>query len=165
MAGFVSLFIGRKKRAMTHFGFGYEESEPFHVHMTLPSSLGGRATAGDGLASLAVVSDINPQKNGPVLAAVLESGCRKDEWMAELHLIPASQEVAGGERFGLQLEDWDSLLSESGQDQSLLRWISSEVDDGSFSLKHLLQSTNPIESTERETERESREREMSVSGK
>ncbi|XP_057464002.1 scarecrow-like protein 6 [Actinidia eriantha] len=115
---------------------------------TLSSSLGGGVTAGDGgggMASLAAVSDINPQQNGLVSPAVLESGGRKDEWAAELQPIPAGQEVAGGERFGLGLEDWDSLLSETGQDQSLLRWIGSEVDDGSFSLKQLLQSTNPGE--------------------
>ncbi|THG09846.1 hypothetical protein TEA_027151 [Camellia sinensis var. sinensis] len=54
-------------------------------------------------------------------------------------------EVSGDERFGLRLEDWESLLSESSQNQSLLRWIASEVDDGSFNLKQLLQSSNPNE--------------------
>ncbi|XP_028078131.1 uncharacterized protein LOC114280017 [Camellia sinensis] len=34
--------------------------------------------------------------------------------------IPAALEVSGGERFGIGLEDWESLLSESGQDQSNL---------------------------------------------
>ncbi|CAL5326713.1 unnamed protein product [Camellia sinensis] len=53
--------------------------------------------------------------------------------------------ACGDERFGLRLEDWESLLSESSQNQSLLRWIASEVDDGSFNLKQLLQSSNPNE--------------------
>ncbi|PSS11523.1 Scarecrow-like protein [Actinidia chinensis var. chinensis] len=113
---------------------------------TLSSSLGGGATAGDGSGSLAAVSDINPLQNGPVSATVLESGGgRKDEWAAELQPIPTGQEVAGGDRFGLGLEAWDSLLSESGQDHSLFRWIASEIDDGSFTLKQLLQSTYPTE--------------------
>ncbi|KAL6986035.1 hypothetical protein U1Q18_019402 [Sarracenia purpurea var. burkii] len=133
---------------------------------TLSSSIGGGGPAGggggfcggsgsaDNTASLAAVTDSNlqpkwavsmPPENGS--AAVLEAagfcGGRKDEWASELQPIPAGQEVFGGERFGLGLEDWDTLLSESGQDQSLLRWIASEVDDGSFNLKQLLQGTNP----------------------
>ncbi|KAI8019744.1 Scarecrow-like protein 6 [Camellia lanceoleosa] len=32
------------------------------------------------------------------------------------------------------LEDWESLLSESGQDQSILQWIATEFDDGNVAL-------------------------------
>ncbi|CAL5442061.1 unnamed protein product [Camellia sinensis] len=118
---------------------------------TLSSSLGGGGVGSssgstDNTASLAAVSGDNlwPPERGPAdLAAAC--GGRKDEWASELQPIPVGLEVSGGERFGLGLEDWESLLSESGQDQSLLRWIASEVDDGSFSLKQLLQSSNPNE--------------------
>uniref|UniRef100_A0A5B6ZUS1 Putative scarecrow-like protein 22 n=1 Tax=Davidia involucrata TaxID=16924 RepID=A0A5B6ZUS1_DAVIN len=133
---------------------------------TLSSSFGGGGTAGSGgsgstdnTASVASVSESNPQQKWPVSmpleigsAAVTESaaavgggGSRKDEWATELQPIPAGLEVSGAERFGLGLEDWESLLSESGQDQSLLRWIVGDVDDASFGLKQLLQSANPNE--------------------
>ncbi|KAJ0048473.1 hypothetical protein Pint_15890 [Pistacia integerrima] len=46
----------------------------------------------------------------------------------------------GGERCGLGLEDWESVLSETSQEQSILRWIAGDVDDASFGLKQLLQS-------------------------
>ncbi|CAN1748150.1 Scarecrow-like protein 6 [Linum perenne] len=60
---------------------------------------------------------------------------RKDEWANELQPIPAA-----GERCGLGLDDWENMLSEPTQEQSLLRWISGgDVDDSSFGLKHLLQ--------------------------
>ncbi|CAL5411959.1 unnamed protein product [Camellia sinensis] len=48
--------------------------------------------------------------------------------------IPAALEVSDGERFGIGLEDWESLLSESGEDQSILRWIATEFDDGNVAL-------------------------------
>ncbi|CAL5345718.1 unnamed protein product [Camellia sinensis] len=48
--------------------------------------------------------------------------------------IPAALEVSGGERFGIGLEDWESLSSESGQDQSILRWIATEFNDGNVAL-------------------------------
>lgn len=59
-------------------------------------------------------------------------GGRKDDW-PELQPIPADFE----QRFGVGLEDWESLLS--AQDQSL-RWISGDFDDTSLSLQQLLQS-------------------------
>lgn len=68
-------------------------------------------------------------------------GCRKDEW-SELQPIPAEFELQQ-QRFGVGLEDWETLLSESAaspaQYQSL-RWISGEFDDTSLSLQQLLQS-------------------------
>ncbi|KAI3522622.1 hypothetical protein L1887_00551 [Cichorium endivia] len=68
-------------------------------------------------------------------------GGRKDEW-SELQPIPAEFELQQ-RRFGVGLEDWESLLSESAaspaQDQSL-RWISGDFDDTSLSLQQLLQS-------------------------
>lgn len=91
--------------------------------------------------------DSVPQEMGisgsvPNLAASA-GGCRKDEW-SELQPISAEFELQQ-KGFGVGLDDWERLLSESGgsqeqdQDQSLLRWISGDVDDTSFTLKQLLQ--------------------------
>ncbi|CAI9288780.1 unnamed protein product [Lactuca saligna] len=75
------------------------------------------------------------------LANISGEGGRKDEW-SELQPIPAEFELQQ-RRFGVGLEDWESLLSESAaspaQDQSL-RWISGDFDDTSLSLQQLLQS-------------------------
>ncbi|KAA8523251.1 hypothetical protein F0562_009674 [Nyssa sinensis] len=79
-------------------------------------------------------------ESAPVAAG--GGGGRKDEWAMELQPISAGLEVSRAERFGLGLEDWESLLSESGQDQSLLRWIVGDIDDASFGLKQLLQGAN-----------------------
>ncbi|KAA8522235.1 hypothetical protein F0562_012908 [Nyssa sinensis] len=135
---------------------------------TLSSSFGGCGSGGgtagsggsvstDNTASVAAVSDSNPQQKWPVSlpletgsAATTEPGFstgfdggRKDEWVTELQPIPAGLELSGPDRFGLGLEDWESLLSESGPDQSLLRWIADDVDDTSFGLKHLLHGADP----------------------
>ncbi|KAF5772542.1 putative transcription factor GRAS family [Helianthus annuus] len=88
-----------------------------------------------------------PQEKGfsgydPNFPATADGG-RKDEW-PELQPIPADFELQQ-QRFGVSLEDWESLLSEptasQAQDQSL-RWISGDFDDSSLSLQQLLQS-NP----------------------
>ncbi|KAA8544331.1 hypothetical protein F0562_022343 [Nyssa sinensis] len=78
-------------------------------------------------------------ESAPVAAG--GGGGRKDEWATEFQPISAGLEVSRAERFGLGLEDWESLLSESGQDQSLLRWIVGDIDDASFGLKQLLQAS------------------------
>ncbi|GAY43523.1 hypothetical protein CUMW_075130 [Citrus unshiu] len=67
---------------------------------------------------------------------------RKDEWASELLSMPNGLEVipTGAERCGLGLEDWETMLSESGQEQSILKWIAGDVDDSPFGLKQLLQS-------------------------
>ncbi|WCJ25941.1 GRAS family transcription factor [Euphorbia peplus] len=62
-----------------------------------------------------------------------EKADRKDEW-ATLQPIPTSLE-----RCGLGLEDWENMLSEPNQEQSLLRWIAGDVDE-SFGLRQLLQA-------------------------
>ncbi|KAJ0106553.1 hypothetical protein Patl1_18505 [Pistacia atlantica] len=66
----------------------------------------------------------------------------KTSGQPELQPIPSGLEVInnGGERCGLGLEDWESVLSETSQEQSILRWIAGDVDDASFGLKQLLQS-------------------------
>ena len=126
-------------------------------------SVGGGGGSGEnipGVAAGPLVSDDCLQK-WPV-SLPLESnpadpvgvcGGRKDEWAAELQPITsglvdlvaggAGEERCGG--LGLGLEDWESMLSESaaaspGHGQSLLRWISGDVDDPSLGLKHFLQS-------------------------
>lgn len=113
---------------------------------------GGGSSSTDNIASLAAVSDTTLHQKWPTFAVQPEmggsGGGRKDEWAAELQPISAGLEVGVGssQRFGLGLEDWETLLSESeashGQDQSLLRWISGDVEDTSFSLKQLLQGGN-----------------------
>lgn len=125
---------------------------------TLSSSFGGGGNGGATYNAATVgVSDNNiqhkwleysvPQEMGISWSvanlATTAGGCRKDEW-SELQLISAEFELQQ-KRFGVGLDDWERLLSESGgsqdqdQDQSLLRWISGDVDDTSFSLKQLLQ--------------------------
>ncbi|XP_076956430.1 scarecrow-like protein 6 [Bidens hawaiensis] len=89
-----------------------------------------------------IISDThNPQPKFPSgFESNTADGGRKDEW-PELQPIPAEFELQN-QRFGVGLEDWESLLSESAaspaQDQSL-RWISGDFDDTSLSLQQLLQ--------------------------
>ncbi|CBI38908.3 unnamed protein product, partial [Vitis vinifera] len=62
----------------------------------------------------------------------------------ELHPIPASVDLGAGEKCGLGMEDWESVLSETAaspsQEQSILRWIMGDVEDPSVGLNKLLQS-------------------------
>ncbi|KAK9079587.1 hypothetical protein SSX86_001260 [Deinandra increscens subsp. villosa] len=78
--------------------------------------------------------DSVPQEN----TAATAEGCRKDEW-PELQPIP-SEFVLQQQRFGVGLEDWESLLSETAASDPSLRWISGDFDDTSLSLQQLLQS-------------------------
>ncbi|XP_052171052.1 scarecrow-like protein 22 [Diospyros lotus] len=105
---------------------------------TLSSSLGGSAAAQKWLVSM-------PPEIGSVdVTESAGAGARKEEWAAELQQIPAGLEVSGGERPGFGPEDWEILLVEPGQDQSLLPWIGHEVFDASFGLKQAM-NTNEIE--------------------
>ncbi|KAM7272506.1 hypothetical protein ACFE04_027169 [Oxalis oulophora] len=80
----------------------------------------------------------------------LSNDSRKEDWATELQPIPSGLDAgatsgAGGERY-----DWESVLSETaaspGNEHSLLRWISSDVDDSPFGIKQLLQTGNhPLE--------------------
>ncbi|KAJ0605285.1 putative transcription factor GRAS family [Helianthus annuus] len=65
------------------------------------------------------------------------SGNPSHQKWPELQPIPPELELLQ-QRFGVGLEDFESLLSESAQDQSL-RWISGDFDDSSLSLQQLLQ--------------------------
>ncbi|XP_044487281.1 scarecrow-like protein 6 [Mangifera indica] len=100
---------------------------------TLSSSLNNTTT---------ITTNDNPTAIPQELVASLVNNERKDEWAAELQQIPSGLEVinSGGERCGLGLDDWESMLSETSQEQSILRWIAGDVDDASFGLKQLLQS-------------------------
>ncbi|RAL54691.1 hypothetical protein DM860_001819 [Cuscuta australis] len=99
---------------------------------TTSSSLGGLAAAGGGLMGF------NPS----------------EEWMAmmmtgEIHPGPAfvPGRVDGSERFGLGPEDWECLLPGSGvadADDSLLRWISGEIDDPSLQGGNQIQFQNNV---------------------
>ncbi|XP_076936989.1 scarecrow-like protein 6 [Bidens hawaiensis] len=109
---------------------------------THSSSFNGGATT---TPPTLIISDThNPQPKFPSgfdsdTPAAADGG-RKDDW-PELQPIPADFELQN-QRFGVGLEDWESLLSESAaspaQDQSL-RWISGDFDDSSLSLQQLLQ--------------------------
>ena len=126
-------------------------------------SVGGGSGSGEnifGVAAGPLVSDDCLQKWPVSLSResnpadpVGVCGGRKDEWVAELQPITsglvdlvaggAGEERCGG--LGLGLQDWESMLLESaaassGHGQPLLRWISGDVDDPSFGLKHFLQS-------------------------
>lgn len=118
---------------------------------TLSSSFNGGG-GGDN-TNTSLLPETSPV--GPEPAAGRSSNSR-DEWACELQSIPSGGLEAvtgsGGERCGLGMEDWETMLSETaaspGQDQSLLRWISGDVDDASFGLKQLLQgghNSNPLE--------------------
>ncbi|KAL5718292.1 hypothetical protein ACHQM5_011210 [Ranunculus cassubicifolius] len=77
---------------------------------------------------------------------------RKEDWGSELHPIPTALDQGGSgnggaEKCGLGMEDWETMLSESGaslggQEHSLLGWIMGEVEDPSSGLKQLLQTGN-----------------------
>ncbi|CAK9181945.1 unnamed protein product [Ilex paraguariensis] len=134
---------------------------------TLSSSFGGTNGGGGGGGSASTDNTIGlgavpentgqqkwlgylpPETNSVAVNETVTAGSGgwKEEWAGELQTIPAGLEVGpgGSERFELGLEDLDGLLSESGQDQSLLRWITDDVDDTSFTLKQLLHSGNPSE--------------------
>ncbi|KAK1564892.1 hypothetical protein Q3G72_013940 [Acer saccharum] len=77
--------------------------------------------------------------------ASLVNNERKDEWASELQTIPGGLELiaTGSERCGFGSEDWETMLSESSQEQSIMRWIAGDVEDTPFGLKQLLQS-NPL---------------------
>nr|XP_043611578.1 scarecrow-like protein 27 [Erigeron canadensis]XP_043611584.1 scarecrow-like protein 27 [Erigeron canadensis] len=146
--------------------FGSNNNEPISVldtrrspspstsTSTLSSSFNGGATTTANTTPSLGGTD-NPQKwpdsvpqdmgiSGYVsnFLANVDNG-RKDDW-PELQPIPAEFELQQ-QRFGVGLEDWENLLSESNgtQDQSL-RWISGDLDDTNLSLQQLLQS-NQIE--------------------
>ncbi|XP_076924319.1 scarecrow-like protein 6 [Bidens hawaiensis] len=110
---------------------------------THSSSFNGGATT--TTPPMLIISDThNPQTKFPSGfdsdTPAAADAARKDDW-SELQPIPAEFELQN-QRFGVGLEDWESLLSESAvspaQDQSL-RWISGDFDDTSLSLQQLLQ--------------------------
>ncbi|KAJ6714648.1 hypothetical protein OIU85_026178 [Salix viminalis] len=106
------------------------QSPPTSVSTLSSSSNGG--AGGNTTSITATGKAVNPVSNE-----------RKDEWATELQPIPSGLEfVSSGERCGLGLEDWEDILSEPSQEQSLLRWIAGDVDDTQFGLKQLLQSGN-----------------------
>ncbi|KAK9927534.1 hypothetical protein M0R45_024715 [Rubus argutus] len=143
------------RQQRTHLCSSYEKKpEPTHfAASTLSSSFNGGGGGGGDNTTTPLLPETSPV--GPEPAAGRSSNSR-DEWVCELQSIPSGGLEAvtgsGGERCGLGMEDWDTMLSETaaspGQDQSLLRWISGDVDDASFGLKQLLQgghNSNPLE--------------------
>ncbi|XP_021901814.1 scarecrow-like protein 22 isoform X2 [Carica papaya] len=102
---------------------------------TLSSSFNGASAAGNSADNTIAT---------PTTAAASHID-KKEEWANELQPIPSGLEiVAGTERCGLGMEDWETMWPESAaspsQEHSLLRWIAGDIDDGSFGLKQLLQS-------------------------
>lgn len=125
---------------------------------TLSSSFGDTSFRGNGeninTNNLVVGSEKGNPKgtisvSGPITTTAAttgeEVGIPKEEWVAEMQDIPPGLELnqVMPEKFNLGLEDWESLLSEStGQDPSLLRWISGDAEDSSMNMKQLLHGTN-----------------------
>ena len=103
---------------------------------TLSSSCGG---GGSDTAGVAAVSGNPSQKWPPAQPDTTSSNAG-----VELHPIPASVDLGAGEKCGLGMEDWESVLSETAaspsQEQSILRWIMGDVEDPSVGLNKLLQS-------------------------
>ncbi|URE31741.1 Scarecrow-like protein [Musa troglodytarum] len=107
---------------------------------TLSSSLGGGGGSSD-TAGVAAVSDIPTNKWVLSDSTAEESGgaVGKEEWAAELQPIPTGLDmgfVAGGQKYGLGVDDWEAILSETsaaspGREQTFFRWIMGDVDDPS----------------------------------
>ncbi|CAL9038009.1 scarecrow-like protein 27 [Musa acuminata AAA Group] len=105
---------------------------------TLSSSLGGGSS---DTAGVAAVSDIPTNKWVLADSTAEESGgaVGKEEWAAELQPIPTGLDmgfVAGGEKCGLGVDDWEAILSDTsaaspGREQTFFRWIMGDVDDPS----------------------------------
>ncbi|XP_004298643.1 PREDICTED: scarecrow-like protein 6 [Fragaria vesca subsp. vesca] len=151
-----------KKEEELFINNSFVSNEPTSVlHMrrspsppTSASTLSSSFNGGGGGNTTPLLQETSPVGPEPDTAAARSS---KDEWACELQSIPSGGLEAvtgsGGERCGgLGLEDWETMLSETaaspGQDHSLLRWISGDVDDASFGLKQLLQSGNNSHSLE-----------------
>ncbi|XP_050375702.1 scarecrow-like protein 22 isoform X2 [Argentina anserina] len=120
---------------------------------TSASTLSSSFNGANNTTTTPLLQETSPVGPDPDTAAARS----KDEWGAcELQSIPSGGLEAmtgsgGGRCGGLGLDDWETMLSETaaspGQDHSLLRWISGDVDDASFGLKQLLQSGNNNNST------------------
>ncbi|OAY56702.1 scarecrow-like protein 27 [Manihot esculenta] len=151
IAGFASIYSPQetwKLKLQQHEVNSFASTEPTSVlHMrrspspptsasNLSSSFncgggGGGGNSTDNTTTTATEKVVNPVNNE-----------RKDEWATELQPIPSGLEIVStGERCGLGLEDWENMLSEPNQEQSLLRWIAGDVDE-SFGLRQLLQGGN-----------------------
>ncbi|KAK8626178.1 hypothetical protein V6N13_133830 [Hibiscus sabdariffa] len=127
-----------KQQEANNFFYNNEQEPTSVLHMrrsqspptsasTFSSSLnGGAAAAGGG---------------GGNLTETTTTATEFQPISSELDLVTAP---GGAQRCNLGLEDWETMLSESAvspsQDNSLLRWITGEVDDHGFGLKQLLQS-------------------------
>ncbi|XP_061953899.1 scarecrow-like protein 22 isoform X3 [Populus nigra] len=124
----VNSFASKESTSVLHMR--RSQSPPTSVSTLSSSSNGG--AGGNTTNITATDKAVNPVSNE-----------RKDEWATELQPIPSGLEfVSSGARCGLGLEDWENMLSEPSQEQSLLRWIAGDVDDTQFGLKQLLQSGN-----------------------
>ncbi|KAF2313073.1 hypothetical protein GH714_009089 [Hevea brasiliensis] len=149
IAGFASICSQQetwKQKLKQHEVNSFASTEPTSVlHMrrspspptsasTLSSSFnggGGGGNSTDNTTTTASEKVVNPVNNE-----------RKDEWATELQPIPSGLDIVStGERCGLGLEDWENMLSEPNQEQSLLRWIAGDVDE-SYGLRQLLQGGN-----------------------
>ncbi|KAG6782646.1 hypothetical protein POTOM_012056 [Populus tomentosa] len=126
----VNSFASKEPNSVLHMR--RSPSPPTSVSTLSSSSNGGAGgNTSDKTATITATDKVaNPVNNE-----------RKDEWATELQPFPSGLEfVSTGERCGLGLEDWENMLSEPSQEQSLLRWIAGDVDDTQFGLKQLLQS-------------------------
>ncbi|KAI3756826.1 hypothetical protein L1987_56649 [Smallanthus sonchifolius] len=98
---------------------------------TLSSSLGGGGGGGGGGGLAAVsgnLSKCSPPEN---------QESRQKVGFLEPHLL-LSENITGGDEKCGEMEDWETVLSESGQEQSILRWIMGDVEDPSMGLNKML---------------------------
>ncbi|KAI3804233.1 hypothetical protein L1987_25623 [Smallanthus sonchifolius] len=98
---------------------------------TLSSSLGGGGGGGGGGGLAAVSGNLSkcvPPEN---------QESRQKVGFLEPH-NPLSENITGGDEKCGEMEDWETVLSESGQEQSILRWIMGDVEDPSMGLNKML---------------------------
>ncbi|GAB4844334.1 hypothetical protein Ancab_037698 [Ancistrocladus abbreviatus] len=84
-------------------------------------------------------NDVNVDASGGSTGGV----GKKDEWVLEYHQLPTAVEIgatnaSGKCGLGGGMEDWESVLSESSQEPSILGLIMGDVEDSSIGLKQLL---------------------------
>ncbi|KAK1430356.1 hypothetical protein QVD17_13031 [Tagetes erecta] len=90
---------------------------------TLSSSLGGGGAGGGG----GFTANLSAKWTSP----------ENQETFQETHLQLPEHGLNIEEKCG-EMEDWESVLSETGQEQSILRWIMGDVEDPSMGLNKML---------------------------
>ncbi|KVH91205.1 Transcription factor GRAS [Cynara cardunculus var. scolymus] len=111
---------------------------------TLSSSLGGGGGGGGGETVGLVAVSGNPSLKWPPPENQETSSSNVGVFGTHQPLLLPKQSLditAGGgcgDQKCSEMEDWESVLSESGQEQSILRWIMGDVEDPSMGLNKML---------------------------